>query len=288
MNNMQKVWVCGANGRVGQQIVKLLEPSYAEVFCTDKDSVDITVPEAVSGFAELNRPHYIINCAGMTDVTACEKNIEEAFKVNALGARNLSVAARKINAKLVQLSTDDVFDGEQQIPYNEFDVARPQSIYGKSKLAGENFVKELSPKHIIVRSSWIYGTGDNYVNMILKEAKEGTEIRAAVDQIASPTSALRLAEKMLELMEHAPDGLYHVTGQGYCSRYEFAKEILELAGLKAKLTPVTGKQDELTVMRPSYSVLDNLMLRMSEIECLPDWKESLKEYIQIRMQKENN
>lgn len=283
MNNMQKVWVCGANGRAGQQIVKLLEPTYAEVFCTDKDSVDITIPEVVSAFAEMNRPHYIINCAGLTDVLACENNIEEAFKVNALGARNLSVAARKINAKLVHLSTDDVFDGEQQKPYNEFDTPKPQSVYGKSKLAGENFVKELAPKHIIVRSSWIYGAGDNYVNNILKNANEGKEIKAAKDQIAAPTSAVCLAEKMLELMENAPDGLYHVTGQGNCSRYEFAKEILDLAGIKTKITPVSAKEDMLTAMRPSYSVLDNLMLRMSGIQCLPDWKLSLKEYITTRM-----
>lgn len=286
MNRMQKTWVCGANGRVGQQIIKLLEQSYGEVFCTDKDSVDITLPEAVSNFAQRNRPHYIINCAGLTDVLECEKNREEAFKVNALGARNLSVAARKVNAKLVYLSTDDVFDGEQQEPYNEFDTPKPQSIYGKSKLAGENFVKELSPKHIIVRSSWIYGTGDNYVNTILKMAKEGTEIKASKDQIASPTSAACLAKKMLELMESAPDGLYHVTGQESCSRYEFAKEILELAGLNTKVIPVSAKEDKLTAMRPSYSVLDNLMLRMSEIECLPDWRISLKEYILLQIKDE--
>ena len=278
MKSMQKVWVCGASGKVGSELVKLLgqmTEKGMEVLVTDSEDVDITVPKDVVDFAELNRPHHIINCAGFTDVNACEREVEKAYKVNALGARNLAVASRKISARLVHLSTDDVFGGDGKIPYTEFDTPNPQSIYGKSKYAGENFIREFSNKHIIIRSSWIYGQGDSYLSKILNLAKEGKNIEAAHDQIASPTSAKELAKTVIYLMEYAQDGLYHITGQGSCSRYEFAHEILKLAGSQVAITPVTASEDPLTAMRPSYSVLDNLMLRMSDIPMLSDWKKAL-------------
>lgn len=279
MNHMEKIWVCGANGRVGRKMIGELKKTGAEILLTDLDSVDVTSMKDVMDYAGINRPHYIINCAGMTDVAACEENVEMAFKVNALGARNLSVAARKIKARMVQLSTDDVFDGGSRTPYTEFDTPNPQTVYGKSKLAGENFVREFCNRHIIVRSSWIFGDGSSYMQKLLTMAKEGKEIYAARDQVASPTGAFELADKIMELMEHAADGLYHVTGQGCCSRYEFAREIIRLSGFSVPVVPVDAREDKLTMMRPSYSVLDNLMLRMSDLEQLPDWKEMLERYM---------
>lgn len=272
MNHMQKVWICGANGRVGRKMTELLKAAPVELLLTDIDAVDITDPKAVSEYAGINRPHFIVNCAGLTDVGACEENMERAFLVNALGARNLSVAARMGKARMVQVSTDDVFDGGSSIPYTEFDTPNPQTVYGKSKLAGENFVKEFCNRHIIIRSSWIFGDGNSWFGKIMKLAKEGKAIPAAVDQTASPTGASELAGKIVELMDSAPDGLYHVTGQGSCSRYEFAKEIVRLSGLDVEVIPVSASEDKLTAMRPSYSVLDNMMLRMSGIELLPEWK----------------
>lgn len=279
MNHMQKVWICGANGRVGRKMTELLEATPVELLLTDLDDVDITDPKAVMDYAGMNRPHFIVNCAGLTDVAACEADKEEAFKVNALGARNLSVAARMGKARMVQLSTDDVFGGEGETPYSEFDTPDPRTIYGKSKLAGENFVKEFCNRHIIVRSSWIFGEGSSYFSKILKMAEEGKKICAASDQTAVPTGASELAAKMIELMENAPDGLYHVTGQGSCSRYEFAKEIVRLSGSASEVVPVSASEDKLTAMRPSYSVLDNMMLRMSGIELLPDWKVMLEQFM---------
>lgn len=279
MNRMQKVWICGAGGRVGRKLTELLKETQMELLLTDVDDVDITDPEAVQDYAHMNRPHYIVNCAGFTDVAACEENMETAFKVNALGARNLSIAARMGKARIVQLSTDDVFDGAGQIPYTEFDTPNPTTVYGRSKLAGENFVKEFCNRHIIIRSSWIFGDGNSYLSRILKLAAEGKTVYAAEDQIAAPTGAAWLAAKIIELMEYAPDGIYHVTGQGSCSRYEFAKEIVRLSGYEASVLPVSAKEDKLTVMRPSYSVLDNLMLRMAGISLLPDWKSMLEEYM---------
>lgn len=279
MNNMEKIWVCGSYGRVGRKMIKQLKKTGAELLLTDLDAVDVTNIKQVMDYADINRPHYIINCAGMTDVIACEENVELAFKVNALGARNLSVAARKVKARMVQLSTDDVFDGGSHVPYTEFDMPDPQSIYGKSKLAGENFVKEFCSRHIIVRSSWIFGEGSNYMQKILYMAKEGREIPAAEDQVSSPTGAAELADKVIGLMEDAADGLYHVTGQGCCSRYEFAREIVRLSGYEAKVLPVCAAQDKMTCMRPTYSVLDNLMLRISDIELLPQWEEMIRSYM---------
>lgn len=284
MNRMEKIWVCGANGRVGRKMSRELKKTGAEILLTDVDSVDVTNMKDVMDYAGINRPHYIINCAGMTDVAACEEQVEMAYKVNALGARNLSVAARKMKARLVQLSTDDVFGGSGTVPYTEFDTPNPQSVYGKSKLAGENFVREFCSRHIIVRSSWIFGDGNSYMQKILTMAKEGQEIRAAKDQVASPTGAMELADKIIELMEHAADGLYHVTGQGCCSRYEFAKEVVRLSGYDVEVVPVDADEDKLTLMRPTYSVLDNFMFRISDIELLPNWKEMLERYMLERNQ----
>lgn len=279
MNHMQTVWICGASGRVGRKMTELLKKSGVELLLTDVDDVDITDYHGVMEYAHMNRPHYIVNCAGYTDVSLCEKHVEQAFKVNALGARNLSVAARMGKTRMVQLSTDDVFDGTTMVPYTEFDNPNPQTVYGKSKLAGENFVREFCNRHIIVRSSWIFGDGSGYLSKILKQAEEGAAIYAARDQSASPTGAGYLAAKIVELMEFAPDGLYHITGQGSCTRFEFATEIVRLAGYDAKVLPVSASEDRLTAMRPSYSVLDNLMLNMSDISLLPDWKEMLKQYL---------
>lgn len=279
MNGLKKVWIAGANGRVGSELQKLLNRVDYEILATDIDEVDITKIEEISNYAEMNRPHYIINCAGVTDARLCEKESDLAFRVNAIGARNLSIAARKVGARIVQLSTDDVFDGNNEKPYNEFDTPNPRSVYGKSKLAGENFVRELTTKHIIIRSSWMFGSGTSYVTNLLKMADENVRVGVASDQIASPTSAKYLAEMILYLMEHGEDGLYHVTCQGSCSRYEFAKEIIRLANRNTVIYPVNSDQDTLTILRPSYSVLDNLMLRLMDLPPMPTWQQALSEYM---------
>lgn len=283
---MQKIWICGANGRVGRKMTRILESQPVELLLTDVDSLDITVSRDVMEYASMNRPHFIVNCAGMTDLGLCESHREEAFKVNALGARNLSVAARMGKSRLVQFSTDDVFDGGSPTPYTEFDLPAPLTVYGKSKLAGENFVREFSSRHIIIRSSWIFGEGSPYLERILEQAEKGQAIQAAGDQFAAPTGAKELAEKAVELMFNGEDGLYHVTGQGSCSRYEFASEAVRLWGSLAQVVEVSASEDRLTAMRPSYSVLDNMMLRMSGMELLPHWQVMLKAYMERRKKRQ--
>lgn len=206
-----------------------------------------------------------------------------AYKVNALGARNVAAAARMVDAKIIQLSTDDVFSGERQDALTEFDAAVPNTVYGKSKLAGEMLVRELNPKHLVIRSSWMYGDGKNFVSELLDKIKAGEEVRVAYDQVSTPTSTDALARGILELMESEEYGVYHASCEGFCSRYDFARKVLELTGndvslLKPALAEelIGGKQ------RPKYSILENLMMKMTEIYSMPQWETDLEEYLEVR------
>ena len=276
---MLKVWIVGAGGQIGTAINEVLDPLEIEVFNTDKDELDITQTDEVISFGEVNRPDVIINCAAVTDTQLCEKEPELAYRVNALGARNLSIVARKAGAKIVQLSTDDVFDGMSRTPYSEYDDTNPKTVYGRSKRAGENYVKEFTHKHFIVRSNWVYGKGENFVNRIIALAESGREISVASDQFGSPTSAKDLARIILHLIQTNEYGTYHATCKGVCSRYEFAKEILRLADREILLKPVPVRELDLSSSRPAYAVLDNFILRIIDVYEMPDWKASLKEYM---------
>ncbi|MDD3278376.1 MAG: dTDP-4-dehydrorhamnose reductase [Lachnospiraceae bacterium] len=275
-----RIWVVGAYGRVGSTIRDMLDIRKVELLETDVDDVDITDVEAVTAFAQRNRPNTIINCAGMTDMEACEKDMEQAYRVNALGARNLSAAARKVKALMIQLSTDDVFYDGKRTLRNEFDQPNPVTIYGKSKLAGENFVKELTPKHLIIRSSWVYGRGKNFVNYILEESRKSDIIQIPDQQYASPTSAKELARCVLRLIKSGQEGVFHAVCQGDCSRMELAQEILDMTGREqVKLVPRVTADSDMGVTIPEYTILDTLMLRMCRIEPLQDWRTALQEYI---------
>ena len=279
---MLKIWIVGAAGQLGMAINQVLDPLEVEIFNTDQEELDITHTDEVLNFGEINRPDVIINCAGVVDVELCEANPELAYRVNALGARNLSIVARKVGAKIVQLSTDDVFDGLSKVPYSEFDDTNPKTVYGRSKRAGENYVKEFTHKHFVVRSNWVYGEGNNFVNNVLAAAKEGRELPVASDQFGSPTSAKDLARLILHLIKTNEYGTYHVTCQGVCSRYEFAQEILKLAGMETGLHAVPTAESQLSSARPAYAVLDNFILRIIDLYQMPQWKDSLKEYMEER------
>lgn len=279
MGAISKIWIIGANGRLGSAMNELLNKREFEILNTDLDEVDITNAENVMTYGYMNRPDIIINCAGFTDLEGCEKDPEKAYKVNALGARNVSIIASRTGAKLIHISTDDVFDGEAHIPYTEFDTPTPKSVYGKSKLAGEQFVKDFAEKYMIIRSSWVYGEGNNFVQDLLEMVKTKETIRIANDQYGAPTSAIQLAKLVMYLMETTEYGLYHGTCSGSCSRYEFAQEILRLADVKLHLEPVPTKHADLTNARPAYTVLDNFMLRIGNVYKMPDWKEALEVYM---------
>lgn len=279
MKSIKKVWIVGANGQLGTAINELLDRREIEVLNTDIDEIDVTDIESVIQYVDMNRPDVIINCAGSTCISECELEPEKAYKVNAVGARNVSIASKRVDAKLIHISTDDVFSGEKNEPYNEFDAANPISVYGKSKLAGEGFVKEFAERYFIIRSTWIYGKGSNFIKDVLACAKTKKSIRVTKEAIGCPTSAIELAKFVIYLMESYEYGLYHAVCEGQCSRYELASEIVKLAGLDVQLEAVPIAEDELMKQRPAYIVLDDLMLRLLGGYKMPTWKEALADYI---------
>ena len=284
MFGRESIWLVGAKGQLGQAILRQIKKqnSLITVLTTDKD-VDITEMAEVSRFAITNHPSVIINCAGMTDVQACEEDKVMAYKVNALGARNVAAAARMVDAKIIHISTDDVFAGDNEAELTEFDATAPISIYGKSKLAGEMMVRELNPKHLVIRSSWSYGEGNNFMSQLLEKAEAGQTVEVAYDQISTPTSMDALARGIIALMSGNEYGVYHVSCEGACSRYEFAKKILELTGHDTSLLkPVLAKDIEGGHQRPLHSVLENLMMKMTGIYKMPEWSADLEEYFETR------
>ena len=270
------IWITGGAGKIGSAILARLKNNVNySIVATDMD-VDITDMDAVSQHMDIYRPHIIINCASLSDAHYCEDHMVEAFKVNALGARNLAAASRKVNAKIIHLSSDDVFSGEHAVAKTEFDLPTPVTVYGKSKLAGENFVKELNPRHLIVRSSWVYGGKDDYISYVLDKAKKGEKFTAALDAISTPTSTDKLAgfiEKMLDENEY---GIYHASCEGACTRHEYARTILHYAGYDGELEQGTyAEKNGATVT----TLLENLMMKMTGIYEMPDWREELKKYM---------
>ena len=274
---MKKIWITGAEGHIGTALLDLLEGVEYQLLPTDIEEVDITKIDEVTQFVHVNRPDVVINCAGMTDVQECENNVDEAYRVNAIGVRNVALAANEVNAKVIQISTDDVFDKESRVPYNEFDNVHPRTIYGKSKEAGEKILTQLLNRFVIIRSSWIYGIGRDFVDEVLRNVGQGKTMEVPNNQYAAPTSAKELAKVIRYFIDNEEYGLYHVVCPGSCSRYEFARTILEYSGKAGELDlyPVVIEDSA----RPTYSVLDNMMLRLTGIEEPKDWKAALKEYL---------
>jgi dTDP-4-dehydrorhamnose reductase len=281
-----KILITGADGQLGTDLCKSLK-NHKLVPLTINDG-DITDFNFVKKQCLTHRPDIIINTAAYVLVDACEDNKDLAFQINALGARNIAVAAEETtNAKLVHISTDYVFGGENKsrtVPYTEFDNPLPCNAYGASKLAGENFVRHLCRKHFIIRSSSLFGTagamgkGGNFVETIRRLAKERTELRVVNDQIFSPTYTVDLAMKITQLINTEYYGIFHITNAGICSWYEFTIEILRLAGLKTPVIPITSDQYPQKAIRPKYSVLDNYQLKLLRMDDMPTWQNALKQY----------
>ena len=278
----RKIWIAGSSGNIGRILEETLSNNSDKIFSTDLE-LDVTNTEEVTRFAVINRPDVIINCACISDIEECEKDRVKAYKVNSLGARNLSSASRQIGATMVQLSTDDVFAGNEERALNEFDKTEPISVYGKSKLAGEVFAKELTPKHIIRRSTWIYGYGEgDFVSEVINAAKEKRTIEAAVNQISSPTSVYALSEFINKVIRSDEYGIFHAACTGMCSRFDYAKRILELSGLSTDiLKPVlyNKESENMDSMRPRYTALENLMMEMTGIYEMPDWETALERHM---------
>lgn len=281
-----KILITGSNGQLGRELVNQLEsinqsikqPKY-DVLPTTRDDLDISNQTNVDSFIVYNKPDVIINCAAYTKVDECEDNIETAYKINALGARNLAIASEKVSAKLVHISTDYVFNGISKHPYREDNKTEPNSVYGNSKLMGEKFVKQFSHKYFILRTAWLYGDGNNFVKTMIKLSSENKEVNIVDDQFGSPTSTVDLARVIIRIMETEHYGVYHATCEGECSWYDFAKKIFELKNIDIKVNPIKSKDFKCKAQRPPYSVLDNFMLKLIELNLFRQWEESIEEYL---------
>ena len=269
------VWITGAYGSLGTQICSMIDREKYEVLTSDRE-VDVTDRNAVIDYAKEYQPDVLINCAGIREETGSEEESREMYRVNALGARNQAMACAQVGAKMIQMSTDDVFAGDVSMELTEFDPTIPTTDYGKSKLAGEKFVESLAPDHLIVRSSWVYGlTGRNFLTYILKMAEDTQILSVPNDQISTPTSAISLARFIIKMIDSEERGIYHASCGGSCSRYGFAHAILDYAGITSmQLVPVLTSSKE---MKARYTVLRNLMMELEGNYQMPDWRTALKE-----------
>lgn len=276
---MKKILVTGCNGQLGRAINEEYKNDDVCLINTDVAELDITDIDKVVAFVMEKKPDVIINCAAHTNVNACESQWDLAYKINAIGPRNLSIAATKAGAKMIHVSTDYVFDGTAKKPYNEFSPVAPLGAYGKTKLAGEEFVKQFADRFFIVRTAWLYGDGKNFVKTMLTLGKEKGEVSVVCDQIGSPTSAKELA-KMIHVLEPTENyGVFHGTCEGCCSWADFAEKIFELAKMDVKVNHITTDEYPTPAKRPAYSVLDNYMLRLTTDFKFADWEDALKEYM---------
>ena len=275
-----RIIITGANGQLGLELSKQLSRNKEyEVICTDIEELNIVDINSVNKVISKYKPDVVINCAAHTAVDLCETDIENAYKINAIGPRNLAIACEKVNAKFVQVSTDYVFDGNIDRPYREDDNTCPNSIYGSSKLMGENFTKEFCSRYFIVRSAWLYGEGSNFVRTMLKLSETNKEINVVNDQFGSPTSTVDLAKAIIELIHTEHYGTYHGTCEGKCSWYDFAQKIFDIRNIDIKVNPVTSEEYKRAASRPAYSVLDNFMLKLVGLNSFRNWEDALIEYL---------
>ena len=288
-----KILITGANGMLANSVKKRLANGN-ELICTDVSELDITDLEAVKKMVSEVKPEYIINCAAYTAVDKAEDNYDLAEKINADGPRNLAIASKKENAVLIHISTDYVFDGDLDVSkaYVEDDEVGPVTVYGKTKLHGEQGVQENTDKYYIFRTAWLYGEGNNFVRTMLKLGPTKDELNVVSDQHGSPTYAEDLANIIAEAIEKKiPYGIYHTTNQEFTTWYEFTKRIFELANIDCKVNPVsTEKYIEIMKIkqakRPKNSQLSKDKILAQGINN-PTWEDGLKRYLEVELHKEN-
>ena len=292
-----KILITGSHGQLGTELLRQLKEGRSEIgpipekLCTakviptDADELDITDRDEVVAFVRRMEPDVIINCAAYTNVDGCESHTEDAFKVNALGPRNLAIAAQKVGAKLVHVSTDYVFPGTENggIPLDEATMPGPISAYGSTKLLGEQYVQKFCRRHFIVRTAWLYSYyGKNFVKTMVNAGRKLGALTVVNDQLGNPTNAADLAHHLLKLAVSSEYGTYHCTGEGVCSWYDFACEIIRLAGVKATVAPCTSAEYAAAhpdaASRPAWSALENRMLACTVGNEMRPWQEALTEF----------
>jgi len=276
-----KILITGSNGMLGHDLKDVLEDNH-ELTLTTSKTLDITNKDYVLDFIRENKPDVVINAAAYTDVDGCETNQDTAYAVNGDGVKNLALACKEIDCPLVHISTDYVFNGENTRPWVEDDEIGPISVYGKSKLQGEQAILEILDKFYILRTAWLYGmNGKNFPKTMLELAKNHSEITVVYDEVGTPTYTPDLAGAIAELIETDYYGVYHLTNSGNCSWCEFARYIFEVADVDVKVIPVTASEFARPAPRPHYSVLENKNWIKNGFKPLRSYKEAITEYIEL-------
>ena len=276
------VAIIGANGQLGTDLMRAFAPE-KPVGLTHAD-IEITKIDSVSRALTALKPDLVINTAAYHNTGDCEKHPDISFQVNAIGPWNLASVTDSLRSDFVHISTDYVFDGKKKTPYDESDIPHPLNVYAVTKVAGEHFVAAHASRYYVVRSCGLYGhstcrgKGGNFIDMMLRQAKEKKEVRVVNDEILTPTYTYHLAEQIRELVRTRAYGLYHITNNGQCSWYEFACAIFKHVGIPITVVPTTTKEFTSPIKRPPYSVLENAALQRLGIDHMPDWQTSLKHY----------
>lgn len=279
-----KVLITGVNGQLGEEVVKVFskDSSYLVSPRTHQD-LDITNKKQVGLVLQKEKPDVVIHCAAWTNVDDAARNPKGAMRVNAEGTKNICEAAKVVNAKVVYISTNEVFDGKKEIPYTEDDQTNPINAYGKSKLKGEQYCQKiLGGSCIIVRSSWLYGPGsrNNFPNKILEQAKKEVPLQVVDDEVATPTYTPDFAKVIRQIVEKNLTGIFHIVNDGQASRYSWAKEILKVKKIKAEITPMKLRDFQRESSPPKYSALSNIKAKNSGMG-LRDWRSANKEYLKL-------
>ena len=274
-----KILITGSNGMLGHDLIDVLKSKHELILTTSK-TLDITDKDNTIEFIKENKPDIVINSAAYTDVDGCETNQDLAYGVNGDGVRNLALGCKEVDCPLVHVSTDYVFDGTARDPIEEDGEIGPISVYGKSKLRGEEAIQDILDKYFIIRTAWLYGiNGKNFPKTMLELAQNHSEITVVYDEVGTPTYTPDLAKGISELIETDHYGIYHLTNSGNCSWCEFARYIFEVADVDVKVIPVTASEFARPAPRPSYSVLENRKWVENGFEPLRNYKEAIKEYI---------
>ena len=277
----KKLIITGCNGQLGRAVNKLYAGnSEYELINTDVAELDITNVDACLKLARDIKPYAIINCAAFTNVNESESKEDLSYKINAIGPRNLAIAATDTGAKLMHISTDYVFEGNGTRPYTEFDPTdSPLGMYGRTKLAGENFVRQFADKFFMIRTAWLYGDGKNFVKTMMALSDTHDEVSVVGDQYGTPTSAVELAKAIAYLLPTDNYGLFHCTCEGSCTWADFTEEFYRLAGKNTKVKHITTDEYPTPAKRPAYSVLDNYMFRLTTDFKYADWHDAIAEYM---------
>jgi len=276
---MKRVLITGAGGQLGKEFVKVLSSKGIDFVALEKKNLDITNFEKVYKTLKETNPSIVINCSAYNQVDLAETEILQAFSTNAIGPYNLAITCREINAKLIHYSTDYVFDGIKKGLYTEEDSPNPLNQYARSKLLGEELVKQVLEDYLILRVSWVYGEGtQNFLYKLEEWAKKQEVLKIVVDEFSVPTSTKTIVEVTLKAIDAGLNGLYHLTNSGYASRYEWAKEYFKLKGINKLIYPALQADFNLPAKRPKWSVISNEKISKALGITIRDWKEELKSF----------